>query len=78
MSKKSKIKQAEKKLKIFGTVIKDEDLQEYLEGKLTTKPDYGFDTEVKGTLTSRWLEAQEKEKAIRLANNKRNTPYRGY
>ncbi len=76
MSEKSEVKRAEKKLKMSGIVIKDEDLQEYLEDKITVKPDYGFDTEVKSTISSRWLEAQEKVAKVREAVNKRNLPYR--
>lgn len=55
-------------------VIPDTNLYDYLEGKLTTKPDYGYDTELTGTITSREVEARVAELENRKAANKRIRP----
>jgi hypothetical protein len=51
-------------------VIADGYLDHYLEGKLTTRPDYGFSTEVSDTdFVSRWQEAKRIEAEERKKNN---------
>lgn len=56
-----------------ATPIPDDKLEEYLKGKLTVKPNYGFDTQVKSEIQSRWEQAQ---KAMREDRNKRNRNFR--
>lgn len=50
-------------------IIKDEELEAYLSDKLTSKPDYGYDTTVKSLPTSDWLKRLAAEDAIRRKNN---------
>ena len=57
-------------------IIADADLEAYLADKLTTKPEYPFDTEVRGTITSRQVEARNAAEKARKAQNDRNNPKR--
>ena len=51
-------------------VIADGYLDHYLEGKLTTRPDYGFSTEVSDKeFVNRWREAKRIETEERKKNN---------
>lgn len=52
-----------------GTIIKDEDLEEYLKDKLTERPFYGFDTESVRLSTTDWAERQRKQAEERKAAN---------
>lgn len=62
--------------KFASSVIPDDELAEYLSGKLTTKPDYGYSTEAETTITSREVAAREAEEKNRKASNKSANPKR--
>lgn len=53
-----------------NAIIKDADLESYLSDKLTTKPNYGYSTEVDGKdMVARWEAAKAAEAEIRKKNN---------
>ena len=55
-------------------VIPDALLDQYLEGKLLTKPDYGYNTTKDDTdAVSRYAAAREAEDLLRKGNNKKTT-----
>jgi hypothetical protein len=55
-------------------VIPDALLDQYLEGKLLTKPDYGYPTTKDDSdVVSRYAAAREDEELFRKGNNKKTT-----
>lgn len=58
------------------TVIADEDLAWYLMDKITTKPDYGYDTMTIPVFLKRTLDNRKVIEAERDRINRRNMPSR--
>ena len=57
-------------------VIKDADFAEYLKDKITTKPNYGYDTQVSNLSLMEGMANYSKGMADKVAAKKKSTGYR--
>ena len=57
-------------------VIKDADLAEYLKDKITTKPDYGYDTQVVNLTLMQGMANMNKALAEKVAADKKRKRFR--